>query len=121
MSFDVTGITLKLEGLRGQLRDDAALAVEEIADEVLTRSTARVPHEYGDLQNSGQVTTDPENLKAAVSYDTPYAVVQHEDMTLNHDAGREAKYLETSVHEVAQGPAEQILRQRLGKHFKGGR
>ena len=62
MSFDVTGITLKLEGLRGQLRDDAALAVEEIADEVLTRSTARVPHEYGDLQNSGQVTTDPENL-----------------------------------------------------------
>jgi len=29
-----------------------------------------------------------------VSYDTPYAVRQHEDLTLRHDPGRQAKYLE---------------------------
>lgn len=120
-SFDVSGFTVALGRLAGQLRQEAALAVEEIADEVLARSTQRVPHETGDLQDSGQVSVEPGNLRAAVSYDTPYAVVQHEDMTLQHDAGRSAKYLETAMNEVAGGPAERIIRRRLGRHFEGGR
>src|SRR3546814_6588653 len=36
-------------------------------------------------------SVDPQALKGAVSYDTHYAVKQHEDQTLRHDEGRRAK------------------------------
>ena len=41
---------------------------------------------------------DPGTLKAAVSFDTPYAVVQHENLTFHHPGGRQAKYLETPLN-----------------------
>ena len=46
-------------------------------------------------------------------YDTPYAVVQHEDMTFNHKPGRKAKYLEDPMNRAAQGPAQRIIARRL--------
>jgi hypothetical protein len=54
------------------------------------------PHEEGDLARSGE--TSQSGLRVAVSFDTPYAVVQHEDMTLRHDEGRTAKYLEKPMN-----------------------
>jgi len=36
-----------------------------------------------------------------VAYDTPYAVRQHEDTRLRHDAGRRAKWLERTADEEA--------------------
>lgn len=63
-------------------------------EHILNVSNSRVPIEDGDLERSGAVTeADMGDLTVAISYDTPYAVVQHEDMTLHHDAGRSAKYL----------------------------
>lgn len=68
------------------------------AEHVLGESTAHVPIEERTLQDSGRVSTDEAGLRAAVSYDTPYAVVQHEDMSLQHDSGRTAKYLENAFN-----------------------
>ena len=69
------------------------------AEHLLGVSRDRVPIEEGTLERSGTVTVDEANAAAAVSYDTPYAVRQHEDMTLDHDAGRTAKYLEQPFEE----------------------
>ncbi|MGW2497295.1 hypothetical protein ACWCV2_22700 [Streptomyces pseudogriseolus] len=69
------------------------------AEHLLGVSRDRVPIEEGTLERSGTVTVDEANATAAVSYDTPYAVRQHEDMTLDHDAGRTAKYLEQPFEE----------------------
>jgi hypothetical protein len=45
-------------------------------------------------------------LKAAVSYDTPYAVRQHEEMDYQHSAGKTSKYLELPLVASRQtGPA----------------
>ncbi|QGH80672.1 hypothetical protein SEA_SBLACKBERRY_14 [Microbacterium phage SBlackberry] len=63
-------------------------------EHILNVSNAQAPIEDGDLIRSGVVSSSSASEKTvAVSYDTPYAVIQHEDLTLRHDAGRNAKFL----------------------------
>lgn len=61
---------------------------------LLGASREIVPLEEGTLERSGAVSDDESELTVAVSYDTPYAVAQHEELTWRHAEGREAKYLE---------------------------
>ena len=60
----------------------------------LTESRQEAPIEEGTLERSGAATVDRRKLTGAVSYDTPYAVRQHEELEYRHDTGRKAKYLE---------------------------
>lgn len=64
------------------------------AEFLLTESRAEVPLDEATLERSGAVTQDKPELRVHVSYDTPYAVRQHEEMTWRHAPGRKAKYLE---------------------------
>lgn len=84
----------RVEAFLTAAANDAAYLMGE---HILDTSNRHVPHELGDLERSGRVT-DPDLGEVTVYYDTPYAVVQHEDMTLQHDAGRTAKYLENALH-----------------------
>jgi hypothetical protein len=78
----------------------ASLDGLELAGEyLLGESNLLVPHEEGDLERSGEVTSDASTGTVAVSYDRPYAVRQHEELTYRHDQGRQAKYLETPMHD----------------------
>lgn len=61
---------------------------------LLGESSPIVPLDEGTLDRSGVASTDDERLEGAVSYDTPYAVIQHENLDYQHDPGRTAKYLE---------------------------
>lgn len=63
------------------------------ADFVLTESIKETPLLSGTLRRSGLVTPIPNEQAAIVSYNTPYAVRQHEDLGLQHTDGK-AKYLE---------------------------
>lgn len=71
------------------------------AEHVLGESRAEVPLEEATLERSGVASVDPATLTAAVSYDTPYAVRQHENLSYRHDAGRKAKYLEDPMNREA--------------------
>jgi hypothetical protein len=64
------------------------------AEHLLGESRAIVPIEEATLERSGVASVDRSTMTAAVSYDTPYAVRQHEELTYRHDEGRQAKYLE---------------------------
>jgi hypothetical protein len=55
-----------------------------------------VPLDEATLQRSGKVTQV--GLNGAISYDTPYAVRQHEELTWRHAPGRSAKYLEIPMN-----------------------
>lgn len=68
------------------------------AEYVLGESNQIVPIEEGTLGRSGATSVDPATLRASVSYDTSYAVRQHEDLSLRHDPGRQAKYLENTMN-----------------------
>lgn len=69
-------------------------------EHILAVSNKQVPLEDADLMRSGAVTDVGEDT-VAMSYDTVYAVRQHEDMSLKHDPGRNAKYLSNACKSEA--------------------
>lgn len=105
-------------------REGAARGLGLAAQNVLNVSNTRVPHEEGDLERDGGWSVDDAQLKAAVSYGRradvkDYAVVQHEDMSLNHDAGRSAKFLESAITGERATSAE-IIAAQTRSSFQGG-
>ncbi|MFK0124883.1 hypothetical protein ACIQSP_16400 [Streptomyces nigra] len=81
-----------------QLREGAARGVYLAAEHVLGLSNEVVPLDEAELQRSGVASVDPPSLTGMVSYDTEYAVVQHERLDYRHAPGRTAKYLESSLN-----------------------
>ena len=80
------------------VRKAANRGVAIAGEHILGEALKLVPIEEHILEESGTVTTDPDNLKAAVVFDTPYAVPVHERMDLKHDEGRSAKFLEIPMN-----------------------
>ena len=115
-AWQVNGFVGKLGAFEGLILRGIEDALQDVGEYILEESNRVVPHEVGDLQDSGRVTTSDNTV--AISYDTPYAVVQHEDMTFKHDNGRKAKFLEDAISDASQGPAQRILADRLGREFK---
>ena len=88
--------TISFAGIEQAILAVAGKAVGLAAEHVLSEATKLVPIEEGTLSRSGTTSTARDGLTviAAVSYDTPYARRQHEDMSYRHDQGRQAKFLE---------------------------
>jgi hypothetical protein len=78
------------------------------AEHVLGESNTRVPLDEAALMRSGTASVDEPSLTAMVSYDTPYAARQHEELTWRHAPGREAKFLENSLNAARQEVAALI-------------
>lgn len=87
----------RVEAVLDEQVDRAAYAAGE---HLLGAANVHVPLEEGTLERSGTVS-DPDQGAVTVSYDTPYAVRQHEDLTYQHDPGRTAKWLENAMHAEA--------------------
>lgn len=68
-------------------------------DHLAAVSKEQVPLDHGPLKNSCYVGVSGDGTEGVVSYDTPYAVVQHENMKYHHQRGRKAKYLEDPVND----------------------
>lgn len=79
------------DGITGGVEKGLRLASEFL----LSEANKRVPHDEGTLERSGSASSD--GKRGAVSYDTPYAVRQHEDMSLRHDGKGESKWLENTL------------------------
>jgi len=97
-----------------RMRQGAARGLLLGAEHVLQQAQEVVPLDEGPLQQSGTASVDEPSLTAMVSYDTPYAVRQHEELDYRHAPGRTAKYLERPLNasraEVAAIVAAQIRR-----------
>jgi hypothetical protein len=78
------------------------------AEHLLQVSRTEVPIEEGTLERSGVASVDDDSLTAAVSYDTEYAVRQHEELTWRHAEGRKAKYLEDPMNNERETMLELI-------------
>jgi len=102
-------------------REKAGRATWKAAEALLGNANNIIPHDEGTLEQSGIVTQEglsgrPESIYAQakakqwpknnfkfdfkkkpifyISYNTPYAIKQHEDTTLNHRGQGQAKWLE---------------------------
>lgn len=94
-----------LQGVRERKNAGAVKGAKLAALNVLNVSNQQAPHEDGDLERDGAVSAEAtkDGAVAAIAYGRTaqtkdYAVVQHEDMTLKHDPGRNAKYLENALN-----------------------
>lgn len=105
-------MNLRADAVRRAIEGAAERGIRKGAEIVMAESDAHVPTESGRLDKSSRVTSD--GMDAAVSYDEPYAVIQHEDMRAHHDSGRHAKFLEKAGaakrQEVANAVAAEIRR-----------
>lgn len=66
------------------------------AEHVRGVSVDRTPLDVAGLRNSATASHDAGSLTAAVSYDTPYATRQHEELDFHHRTGG-PKYLESAL------------------------
>jgi hypothetical protein len=93
--------------LEAEMAEAALAGLRLGAEHVLKLARDRVPIEEGTLERSGRTSDDGDDT-VAVSFDTVYAVPQHEHLEWRHDAGRSAKYLEIAVHEGAKAVSQLI-------------
>jgi hypothetical protein len=99
-------VTLVWHGaeVAAELQRRADRAAQVGAERLFAASQAVVPDDPSDaagsdLKRSGKVTTErtSHGAEAAVSYDTPYAVLQHEVHYYRHRPGQQSKFLEASM------------------------
>jgi hypothetical protein len=90
---------LRLGQALARMQRGALTGVQLGGEHILEVSNKRVPIEEGTLERSGKVTSEvtETGARAAISYNTPYAVRQHEEMDYHHDKGRSAKFLELAM------------------------
>lgn len=90
------------EVAKAAVRAAGAKALEDAVEFLGEEADRTAPIEEGTLIRSRTSTVDPQKLRGAVAYDTPYAARQHEDMTFRHDPGRRAKWLEQTLKEQGE-------------------
>jgi hypothetical protein len=103
--------TFRLGEVAAREHAGAVLGLQLGTEHLLQASRLQVPIEEATLERSGVASVDPAKLEGAVSYDTVYAVRQHEDLNLRHDDGRKAKYLEDPMRDEAEAVGELIAAQ----------
>lgn len=86
----------------------ARLVVEKgtkkAADFILREANKTVPHDVGDLERSGKVVLHEDG--AAIQYDSPYALKQHESRKYKHQGAGRAKWLQLTLQEKAKDTLE---------------
>ncbi|MFD4788800.1 hypothetical protein ACFWN1_17405 [Streptomyces sp. NPDC058459] len=100
-----------------EIRAAAARGAFLAAEHVLSLANDRVPLDEGYLQSTGTASADESTLTGMVSFDGPYAVRQHEELTWRHAPGRTAKYLENSLN-AAQPAVSQIIAAQLRRALR---
>jgi hypothetical protein len=79
------------------ISDKARKATVDVASEILRLSQFQVPHDTGELQNSGQI--DPQQDETLVGYNKVYAARLHEHPEYHFQGApqRKGKYLEDPI------------------------
>lgn len=93
-------LTLHTAAVTELIEQAAGKGVELATEHLLTEANKSVPHDEGTLEHSGSASH--EGATGAVSYDTPYAVRQHEDMSLHHHGKGQSKWLENTMGQEAE-------------------
>ena len=87
-------------------------------DHLAAVSKEQVPLDQGPLKNSCFVDVAADGSSGTVSYDTPYAVRQHEETWYQHQRGRKAKYLEDPCNDgQVQNEMRELLRRAYAEQM----
>ena len=94
-------ITVRLDKakINSVIKQGGKKATWSALDHLAAVSKEQVPLDQGPLKNSCYVDVADDGSSGTVSYDTPYVIVQHENMQFQHQRGRKAKYLEDPAND----------------------
>jgi hypothetical protein len=108
------------DGLAESIRAAGLKELPRQAERLLTAAKKEAPVDTGDLMRSGTVTMSiaGQGGQAEVSFNTPYAVVQHENMGFAHPHGK-AKYLEDPLRAMSPSIFEAIRKAQEAALVKG--
>ena len=110
-------IELDKELIKSTVKACGEKAIRESLEYIADLSRQQVPVDTGALRDSCAVDVDGSGLQGTVSYNTDYAVDQHENLTYGHHNGGNAKYLEDPVNEsvsVVQQITANAFREKMG-------
>lgn len=106
--------------IQRQVQSGSKRGTFAMLDHIASVSKDQVPLDMGPLKNSCVVDVAEDGLSGTISYDTPYAVVQHENRHFRHQRGRKAKYLEDSINDKGvQREALAVLADAMGEDLGG--
>jgi hypothetical protein len=114
MSSNVKGmaqVNANLRKLIQTLGKDAKKGLEDCALDLERRAQQLAPIDSGDLRGSSsvEITTAFDKPTATVSFNTPYALRMHEDMSYTaKEPGTGQKYLENPLNENGKRYASRI-------------
>ena len=97
VTFDASDFIKKSTQFTKSMGQAANRVVNAIADEILRISKFVVPHDTGQLQNSGHVEKGRDENQAIVGYNKVYAARLHEHPEYRFQKGRQGKYLENPI------------------------
>lgn len=117
--------TWNMREARELIRETAMKALHDGAEAILMESLKEVPVATGTLARSATVNDAPNENAVYISYNTPYAVRQHEDLTLRHPdprnplstPGRKAKFLEDPFRAM-KAKVMKMVQQRVKRALK---
>lgn len=101
------GLLRKFADLEGEARKGAERGLFALGNNIMTEAKQRTPVDMGILRASGYVEARQDGMVelgfggAAGAY----AVKQHEDLSLNHPGGGQAKFLESAVDDARPSAA----------------
>lgn len=120
MEFDVSDLIAGLAAAQRTVDSGSEAGLLAAAKMVLAQAEQVVPIEDSGLESSGRAAMVGENT-AAVGFGSgdsaPYAIIQHENLSLQHDAGRHGHYLSGPLIASQQRAAQTItdrIRASLG-------
>jgi hypothetical protein len=92
----------KLDRIKEKLDTKLRSGVAKVAYQILKKSNSYVPVDTGFLRESGHSYTQGTGTKieAVVMYNAEYAVRVHEDLTMRHPHGGQAKFLARAIEET---------------------
>lgn len=97
-----------------QVEQAATEGLGAAARELLAESNRRAPKLDGHLRGSGKAVV--KGKQAAVGYDSPYAVKQHEALRFRHPGGGSAKFLELALR-LNSEKLQQIIAERVRREI----
>lgn len=124
MGVSIFGVETALRAMHWKATRDGvniAIALDKCAHILLEKSRELVPVETGALRVSGRVVSSGAGFAARsyVSYDTPYAVYVHEDLTKYHEPPTQARFLADAVKKV-RGAMTVCLARQIGAKTDAG-
>lgn len=115
------------EGLRNTLKEiaeeslsECPLDTGELRESMLVkvnRNTIMTGNANGTPNRAGNITERKQGYNAEITYNTPYAVKQHEDMSLRHTNGGKAKFLEDPLKKY-EGKLKENISLELRRKIK---